>query len=128
MKGPNHNHSSFRAMRGTLLIGLLVASFLVRSLIPAGYMPNFGGGAAVVLCTVNGPVTVHAPDAAIGQHAQAHQECPFAFALGMAAAGTFASGVEFIATTGFEALAPVHSWRPDTAPANYGARAPPFVV
>ena len=117
------------ASRSKLLLGLLLAAMFVRSLIPAGYMPAFSSqGTPVVLCTAQGAMVVSLD--ANGQPVETHAqvECPFAFALGMAAAPT-AAGTMQPPAPAVEAVAAACSPAVAAAPpSSFCARGPPSLV
>ncbi len=77
----------------TLLFCLALMALLLRSFIPAGFMPE-AGKAAMVICTASGPATIEIPagqDPAQPRHAGvAHAPCVFApgFITGTLAAAT----------------------------------------
>lgn len=113
-----------RSLHASFWLVLLVAATLVRGLMPAGYMPGFGQGSVVVLCTQQGAVTAPAGDAA--DHAQSH--CPYGFAIGMAAAPPAAGSME-IPAAAHEAPAAVSTFASVAdVRANYSARAPPYLA
>lgn len=132
MNSRPHLSLATAASRSTLLLSLLLAVMFVRSLVPAGFMPAFSSegtlGTPVVLCTAQGAIVVSLD--ADGAPVETHQqlECPFAFALGMAAApvtiGTmelpafFAGAIEV--TRGAAVVA--------TPPSSFSARGPPSLV
>lgn len=117
------------ASRSKLLLALLLAAVFVRSLVPAGYMPAFSAqGTPVVLCTAQGAIVVSLD--ADGQPVETHAqvECPFAFALGMAAAPPPAGTVEFPAAAAVPALVATPESVSAAAATPFSARAPPRLV
>jgi hypothetical protein len=70
-------------------IHLAIVAMLVRALLPAGWMPDLGGSAALVICTADSSahhVVQQSPGKPVpddGRHA--HEECPFAAAHHVAA-------------------------------------------
>ena len=69
-------------------VQLALAALMLRALLPAGWMPNpNGGGAAFVVCTVDGAAKLDRKGSgktAPGNGHQ-HEECPFAVAPHLAA-------------------------------------------
>jgi hypothetical protein len=59
---------------------LLLVALLLRTLVPAGWMPNPAGASqtAFVICTMNG--AFHAPGKQTPSDTRHHDECPFAAA------------------------------------------------
>jgi hypothetical protein len=128
--------SALRGVRVWLGHALLVA-FLLKALIPAGFMPEFsgadGGSFKIVICTANGTKIVDAGidgtphDGSLAKHMG--EPC----ALGSLAALTLPDMLATVASPSIEApsLAPLHlavSLPPARAgPAN-GSRAPPFLA
>lgn len=70
-------------------IHLAIVAMLLRALLPAGWMPNPGGGAPFTICTVDGTGhhTDGNPSGKPGPQGDrhAHDECPFAAAPHIAA-------------------------------------------
>jgi hypothetical protein len=62
-------------------VQLALAALMLRALLPAGWMPNpHGGGAALVVCTIDGAAK---PDRkgsgkTVPDSGHQHEECPFA--------------------------------------------------
>jgi hypothetical protein len=128
--------SALRGVRVWLGHALLVA-FVLKALIPAGFMPDFsgvdGGSFKIVICTASGTKTVDADldgtphDGSLAKHMG--EPC----ALGSLAALTLPDLLATVASPVIEtpSLAPLHlavSLPPARAgPAN-GSRAPPFLA
>lgn len=107
---------------------LLLAALLLRALLPQGYMPSFSAsGGPLVLCTLQGPVTLH-DKGDQAAHAKAQQTCAFAFALGMAAAPSLSCGFDGVASVAPMSVAPVLAAFAAAPAASYSARAPPALV
>lgn len=124
-----HPSLAAAASRSKLLLSLLLVAMFVRSLIPAGYMPAFSSqGTPVVLCTAQGAMVVSLD--ADGQPVETHQqvECPFAFALGMAAAPVSGAAMEWPARNIPAPLVLDHGSILPAAPAHFSARGPPTLV
>jgi hypothetical protein len=71
----------FRAVAATLAL----SAMLVRAFLPAGWMPNPGAGAPIVICSIDGTHSVPAPHAPDGKEKDSHGfVCPFAAAAHLA--------------------------------------------
>jgi hypothetical protein len=125
---PRSSMPASRARRESLLAWLLVSAFLVRALIPQGFMPAAAGESLLVLCTAQGAVAVRATEAPLPQPAHARAECPFAFALGMAAAPIATQGIELPAPAALSNNSLPVTPAVAGAPSHYSARGPPLLV
>jgi hypothetical protein len=75
-----------RNKKPSLLFSLALLAFLVRSLIPAGFMPVHGAGNTypLVICSGYGPVTIHVTADKLPQappqpaHGSDNMSCPYA--------------------------------------------------
>jgi hypothetical protein len=72
-------------------IHLALAAMILRAFLPAGWMPNTqAGGAALVICTMDGPVfSTDKKDGTAKNDPRAHESCPFAAAAQPAPAEDF---------------------------------------
>jgi hypothetical protein len=69
-------------------VQLALAALILRALLPAGWMPNpHGGGAAFVVCTIDGAAAPDrkGPGKTAPDSGHQHEECPFAAAPHLAA-------------------------------------------
>lgn len=80
----------FKSRTSSLLLNLALLAFLVRSLVPVGFMPTQSAHATypLVICSGYGPVTIHVtadklPDAP-AHPAQAHDHMPCSYAQSLA--------------------------------------------
>ena len=108
---------------------LALLGVTLRALIPAGYMPAMSraDGAAIVLCTSQGAVVVLSEPGKPLKPATGHgEDCPFGFALSMAAAPATLAHVDL----GRELPPSSHTSRAKEILAsprdNYSSRAPPL--
>ena len=74
-----------------------LAAMMLRALLPAGWMPGVNAGTPLVVCTMNGPVSLAlGPDGKPLKHqpsqddARHHEMCPFAGAPNLASPSTVA--------------------------------------
>jgi len=80
----------------SLLLNLALLAFLVRSIIPVGFMPERGAGNTypLVICSGSGPVTIHVPADKlphVPSHSSDNMPCSYAQAF---AQGTLADHPE----------------------------------
>lgn len=110
-----------------------LAAMLLRALIPAGWMPNPGAGALLVICTGHGPMTMssgahHGKTAPRPHHRQNHENdiCPFAAAGHLATPALFAALAAPLALESAERRPPETGITPATPrDALRNPRAPP---
>jgi len=76
---------SMKSFARTIALALALSAVLLRGLLPAGWMPNAGGGPGLTICTLNGlrHINLSGEPAHTPQH---HTVCPFAAAPPLASA------------------------------------------
>lgn len=92
------NLSPYRGSRlpgGRLVFGIVLAAFLLRALLPVGYMPSFGGGVFIEICTPQGieylafgPDGLPLTDPQDGHSAAVEHPCPFGLVSAASVLGT----------------------------------------
>lgn len=106
---------------------LALAAMVLRALLPAGWMPDRNGGAALTLCTMDGPV--HPAPGKAPDDGHAHDACPFAAAPHLASA----PGIESAAAPGLRLEVAARDAGRAAAPATarftpQSPRAPPAIA
>jgi hypothetical protein len=108
-------------------VHLALIALMLRALLPAGWMPDRGSGAPLVICTMDGPLkALDAEGKPIRHDPRDHETCPFAAAAHLAPPAEPAS-LALPASAAGPAAAPVQPV-PVTARAPYqpqSPRAPP---